>query len=395
MRTRIAGNIDLKQLSQMKHNQEQNFIGVTGCLLELPDEFPIEFPENSGNMVHANAPIKIFEKTAYIKDTSYLNYGFKNFASLVNEKCSHLVITLANTLRLNEADGTKYERTIEFLKKIEKPVVVFGLGIQAKGADINAATLPPQAIEFIKILSQKTKLLGVRGKSTKAVLERLCGVDNVFVTGCPSVFSNIEETYKIPKNLGSPTGRPAFSGTRYFDDTENLLLQQSIKLDHWLIEPVNKFNHQFWQKVMQGCANIDTIPYFTKRFIKNDPAEFETLRRHFECRYQIFRTTRDWYRFNKEFVSFSYGTRFHANMAALISGKPALWFTHDERPQELTEFMHLPSVKIEEARDLDLGTHLKKNLYDDFFDHYPKLIDNFDFYLNANELPSLKKHRHG
>lgn len=366
-------------------------IGVSGCLLELPDTFPIELPENSGNMVHANAPLRVFDRTAYLKDLSYLNYGFKNFVDLVNKKCSHLVLTLANTLRLNETDGSKYERTIKFLNQIEKPVVVFGLGIQAKGADIDSATLPQQAVDFVRTLSEKSKLLGVRGTTTKVVLERLCGVNNIFVTGCPSVFSNISETYQIPKNLKAQIGRPAFSGTRYFEDVENALLQNSIRMGHWLVEPVNRFNHHFWLRVMQGTAQLDDVPYFMRRFIKNNrDEEFGCLSNYFETRYRLFRTTREWYKFNRDFVSFAYGTRFHANMAALICGKPAVWLTHDDRTKELTEFMHLPSIELQNASDLDIRSIFKENLYEDFFDHYPKLINNFNDYLQANDLPHLK-----
>jgi hypothetical protein len=113
---------------------------------------------------------------------------------------------------------------------------------------------------------------------------------------------------------------------------------------------------------MKGVSNIDDAPYFVKRFInKNSKEEFLDIKNYFETRYQLFRTTREWYRFNKEFLSFSYGTRFHVNMAALISGKPAIWFTHDERTKELTEFMHLPSLDIEDANKLNLNEPLKKD----------------------------------
>jgi hypothetical protein len=373
-------------------NSGSKAIGVCGCQIELPDTFPIDTNENSGNIIHANAPIRLFKKTFYINDTNYKNLGYESFVSFVNEKCSHLIFTLANTLLLNDLDGSKYEKPIEFLNRIDKPVVVFGLGIQAKDINLNAATLPPQAIEFVRILSQKSKLLGVRGKSTKQLLERLCGIKNIHVTGCPSVFSDIKETYQILKNIKNPSGIPSFSGTRYQEEKENLLLQNSIRLKHWLIEPVNKFNHQFWIKVMKGVSNIDDAPYFVKRFInKNSKEEFLDIKNYFETRYQLFRTTREWYRFNKEFVSFSYGTRFHVNMAALISGKPAIWFTHDERTKELTEFMHLPSLDIEDANKLNLNEPLKQDLYEDFFDHYPNLINNFNEYLHANELPTINE----
>lgn len=375
----------------MNNAKSKKLIGVCGCLTYLPDLFPIDFSENSGNMVHANAPLQIFENTVHIKDLSYINFGYENFVSFVNQKCSHVVITLANTLGIDNPDGSKYLKTIDFLNKIEKPLVVFGLGIQAKGLDFDSATLPSEAIESVRLLSKKSKLLGVRGRSTKAVLERICGVSNVFVTGCPSVFSDIKQTYEIPNNIKNPIGVPAFSGTRYFENEENLLLKQSVQSGHWLVETVNKFNHEFWIKVMQGSVSISDAPYFMKRFLTtNSIKEFEKLQRHFEVRYRLFRTTRDWYRFNKDFVSFSYGTRFHANMAALICGKPAVWLTHDERTRELTEFMHLPSVDIKDAQELDFCAPPKKDLYDDFFDHYPKLIDNFNEYLGTNDLPLLK-----
>lgn len=39
-------------------------IGVIGCLPELPLEFPVEKPENSGNMIHAQAPLRMFDNAA-------------------------------------------------------------------------------------------------------------------------------------------------------------------------------------------------------------------------------------------------------------------------------------------------------------------------------------------
>ncbi|WP_259285470.1 hypothetical protein [Escherichia coli] len=37
-------------------------IGVIGCLPELPVDFPLLMPENSGNMIHAEAPLRMFPR---------------------------------------------------------------------------------------------------------------------------------------------------------------------------------------------------------------------------------------------------------------------------------------------------------------------------------------------
>jgi hemoglobin-like flavoprotein len=53
--------------------------------------------------------------------------------------------------------------------------------------------------------------------------------------------------------------------------------------------------------------------------------------------------------------------------------------------------MHLPSLDIEDANKLNLNEPLKQDLYEDFFDHYPNLINNFNEYLHANELPTINE----
>ena len=48
-------------------------------------------------------------------------------------------------------------------------------------------------------------------------------------------------------------------------------------------------------------------------------------------------------------ITFAFGTRFHGNMEAFRNGVPALWITHDSRTEELTNYLHLSSIKLSEA----------------------------------------------
>lgn len=366
-------------------------IGVMGCLPRLPAEFPIAYAENAGNMVHASAPFLLFDSAFFIRGVDYNSLGFRNFLGFVNEKCSHLIITLANTLRLGDADGEKYRRLLDFLEKVERPIIVFGLGVQSRNFTLEDATLPQEAVNLMRFLSCKAHYLGVRGRFTKAVLEKVCGVRNAYVTGCPSLFSRPHIFRALRDNLKSMRGNPAYSGTRYFDDAENQLLISAIKRDHWLIEPVNKFNHQYHVKVLAGDDSYGDAPYFLKRHIKEadyGPSHF--LRRYFLSRYKLFRNVDDWYQFNADAVSYSYGTRFHVNMATLISGKPALWVTHDARTRELVDFMNLPHVDVESPVLRDPEATLDYISYEKFFDNLGSLFAGFNEYLTANGLPDVK-----
>lgn len=365
-------------------------IGVMGCLPSLPIEFPISYPENSGNMIHANAPFEMFHDCVFIRDHKSKFKGQKNFSEFVNKHCSHLIITLANTLKFGETDGSKYIRLIDFIEKINVPIVVFGLGIQSINDEHENLSLPNEAIEFIKILSKKSNIIGVRGELTKVALHDFCGVDNVMVTGCPSFFSRPHTLPLLKNNLKLMEGKIAYNGTHYFKDAEKVMLYRSIKNNEFLIEPVNKHNHLFFQNILKQKNKEESIPYYFKNAIKNNDLKREELYDHFGINYKLFRSVKEWYEFNEEFVKATYGTRFHVNMASLISGKPALWVTHDSRTRELTKFLNLPAVPLEVANQLS-GEELIDNFmnYDNFFENVGDLYENFNTYLKLNKLPIL------
>jgi hypothetical protein len=367
-------------------------IGVMGCLTSLPSTFPISTPENSGNMIHANAPLNMFPNSFHSKDPRISTSSDKSFRPFVNNSCSHLIVTMANTLVLGRTDGANYARFQKALEQYNKPIVVFGLGVQANGYDLDSAFLPKEAIELIQFLSSKAELLGVRGEYTKKVLEKLCGVKNAYVTGCPSLFSRPEMLLKLRENLKEPlTGRSAVNVTNLLRSDERRILQSAIDKNYYLVEPVSKVSHQTHLDALS--TNLDFhLPSNIKKIYENysDLGSLSTkVRQYFQSYYRLFRSVEPWYQFNEEYVSHSYGTRFHVNMASILSGVPALWVTHDARTRELTDFLHLPSVPLADVPDMN-DVEIKKSLdYEDFFDNISGLFDNFNNYLDLNGLPKI------
>lgn len=337
-------------------------IGVIGCLPELPVDFPLLMPENSGNMIHAEAPLRMFPRAVHYKDSRFILSGETSFRNFVNKTCSHLIITLANSLSLEKPNPEKYKRLLDSLKQYDVPIIVFGLGIQSSSRDINKAELCKEAIELLEFLSLKSTLLGVRGEFTKQVIEKCTNINNVFVTGCPSLFSDPEALRDLYKKCSS-----------------------------FFIEPVNKRTHQYYIDLIKGKENSD-VPYYFNLMINNNEFSLskEKLNLYIKTKYRLFRNTKPWYEFNRECVDYTFGTRFHVNMASVLSGVPALWLTHDARTQELTEFFNLPSIDLDAINSMSLSQIKSYINYDRFFKNINQLFNNFNEYLEVNGLPKIK-----
>lgn len=371
-------------------------IAVLGCLPSLPESFPVSFEENSGNMVHAVAPLKMYYPWAIHSENQYWKIsGEMSFRNFVNRKCSHLIITLANILRLGRKDGRSYSSFKKSLEQYRVPFVVFGLGVQGADYNIDEAYLCEEAIDLVRFLSKNSVLLGCRGNYTKQVLEKLCGVDNAYVTGCPSFFSNPKGFEDLFVNVQAISDsdedllKPAFCITGAHNENERNVLINGIKENIFQIEPVMKSAYEYYLLSKSNKKNI-SVPYFLKESVKNNLLTPDEIRDFYSRNFMMFRCPSTWEGFLKESVSFSYGSRFHCNMQSILSGRPAVWFTHDARTQELVDYLNLPNLSLVEASSLnvdDIRSYLK---YDSFFNGLNNLFSRFNYYLRENGLPEIE-----
>lgn len=347
-------------------------------------------PENAGNTIHAKAPFEMFpQESIFYKDPRFTSGILGDFATYVNNHCSHLIVTLANFIRFGSDSGEKYLRFKEFLEQFSVPIVIFGLGAQSKTQDLSGE-LPYEALELMKYLADSSEAVGVRGHFTASVFEHFAGVKNTYVTACPSFFSRPRAFSELSYRVGAEVdvNTIAFNGTTYHDPIEKELLVSAIQRRHYLVEPVNRFTTRFAEQV-RGHAEQPDLPWFLKGPVKNGTLSREQIIAFFRDKFYLFREPAPWYRFNEQHVSFTYGTRFHVNMASLLSGVPALWITHDSRTQELTDFLSLPRITKEEAVDLSLDELVDRVDYSDMFRALPGLFENFNRYLALHDLPAI------
>lgn len=368
-------------------------IGVMGGKWTLPQEFPATVNGNSGDMIHTMAPLSILTNSVYSTDPRVKLSGARNFRGLVNDHGSHLVLVLANVLRNGVLDGSNYAKLQHALEQYTKPIVVFGLGMQAASTDLDAVSLPQEAVELMQFLSSRSEALGVRGPFTKQVLEEICGVKNAYVTGCPSLYARPAAIRELREGLRDGAhlrGRFSFNVTNLARPDERTLLTRGIQYDGYLIEPVSRIAYEY-HLALQGSDQA-TLPYYFKSMLPDSQYGLSERRvqEFYRHNLRLFRQPEPWLDFNRDYVSWSYGTRFHVNMATLLAGRPALWLTHDSRTEELARFMHLPHAPLNQVAGEHPTTVAQSIDYDDFFDHVNGLFENFSEYLKINGLDGLK-----
>ena len=94
-----------------------------------------------------------------------------------------------------------------------------------------------------------------------------------------------------------------------------------------------------------------------------------------------------WTDFNRELVDLTYGTRFHVNMASLLSGIPAVWLTHDSRTRELVRTLNLPGLALTEIENQPIEELVTEVDFTPLFDTLHEKFDAFNDFLEAAGLP--------
>lgn len=370
-------------------------IAVGGIAQEMVDDFPFS-DENAGNLIHGTAPFEMFTGTVDVRRSGWRKYYTASTPiEFINNQCSHYIFSCANMIQFNNFTERKrdaYVSLMSSLDPVKVPLVIFGLGAQAPTIEtIDPNGLPDEAIEFMQFLGQKCEQIGVRGQFTARVFAEVAGVHNTFVTGCPSFFQRPAAFPELKQFLNSRRrGGVSFNATHLSNRHEQAGMLRAIREQHFWLEVHSPDIHRFHIQSLREPELAD-VPAVLKSFIagSNPNITRSELVQYFQSRYRLFRDARPWYQFNKEHVRFSYGTRFHGNMASLLAGRPALWLTHDSRTEELTAELNLPSLTITEAEKLSTEALEESFDFSPMFDNLDALYDRFNSYLELNGLPAL------
>lgn len=356
--------------------------------------------DNSGNAIHAEAPFSFWETgKGEVMDARQFRMqsaaDFERVIEFANENASHYVLSAANFILFEDMTDQRrqsYKELQASLEKLTIPLVVLGMGVHApRRWNPTDHKLPQEALDFMSFLGQKCEQISVRGEFTASVFRDYVGVKNTVVTGCPSFFQNPRAFSELRRFLTSRRiGNVSYNMTNYNKPAEQELMARAIQSDNFWVGVTKDHLYRFSVEANQNfeLASVPRNLHFVFDQLKY-PATRDRVANYFIRRYRRFSDARSWNEFNMEQIRFSYGTRFHANMSVLNSGKPALWIVHDSRTQELVDALSLPHITLTDAVESDLRDLERSLNYEELFDGLGDKYRVFNKFLKMNQLPEI------
>lgn len=329
----------------------------------------IVFCNNTGNMLFAEA---MHEQINYDEE-----YWLNGEISGLPEAAS-AVIPTSNFIRY----GSSAKYFLNFLKKTNCSVTLAGLGAQSSTTILTPKEimnhLQKEKIDCLKMFSERAVTLGVRGEFTAQCLEEI-GIHNYRVIGCPSMFLYFDGKFPM---LRKPTlDKPMINITgRLLADSRTIEIGERLNAK-WVMQSAEEM-----PEIAFGTSDFDS-----KKLLKNFPGlkiSPNRLKSYMKNNAVTFNSFKEWrVHLRNSGCTFSFGTRFHGNMCALLAGIPALWITHDSRTEELVKTLHLPHISCEKYESLtSIEDMLELCNYDDFYSNYQSMEKEYVKFLEENQL---------
>ena len=281
----------------------------------------------------------------------------------------------------------------DYFARSRLPLVCFGLGSQLlPGQEV---ALKPGTERFLRLVSERSGALGVRGSFTAEVLWDM-GIRNVSVVGCPSVLGFRAETLdrlaaarpsleKVALGFSNNVRRHALSpeGMRA---SENALFQRMLGENGFYVLQNEAPELELLAAMERGdpAAVAATVERVSGLF-EVSPGRAD-VRRFLETRMRVFFSVEDWVGCART-MSAAVGTRFHGNIAALLGGTPALFLVHDMRTLELCETLRVPHLPLDRAHPAEeLVERMLAMDYGPFRAQFRRLLMEWRLFLARNGL---------
>lgn len=333
------------------HRPKPSLPVITGAQTTAADRISGIYPNhmltgNRGNIIHAEAPAKLFQKSetgsAYGNLAQLLHRLGPSYAARVARSFDLVIISMANFIRPDH-DGT---RLVDALKALEQrvPVVVLGAGLQGHHA---LSDMMPSNRDLIDWFNQNAVIFGVRGDRTANWLHDN-GFKNTEVMGCPSL-----HTY--PHSLLDMDPRPALAkGTDL-----SVMTAGYVKLLDGTLHPRGDELMRAFRRIRASYVFQDEP--FTMTELADAPALYNEGNNEFRTaamnawlsrqagrpvgfqRYYYFHEAGAWRQAALRHDVYI-GDRFHCGVAAIQAGVPAIFLSHDNRVAEMTDHFGLPRL---------------------------------------------------
>ena len=326
--------------------------------------------DNAGNLVFLQATHRILATRDQRLDAG----GFSVdpvLAPIVNERYDAYVMPLANAFR--PSYELKLKRIVRFLERLTIPVVILGVGAQSTPNFTfeGLARMEPLIRRFVGAVLDRGPSIGVRGEITAEYLSGL-GFRDVEIIGCPSMFLN-GDRIEVRKR------RPAL-------DRDSPV---SINVSPYVtaMGPVTLSHAARYPNLRYVAQDLPTLGAmlgsgWPAERPADDPIPLHDAHPFFrDRRARFYVEPWPWIDDLGE-VEFSFGTRIHGNIAALLAGTPAYVFAHDSRTLELARHFEIPHRPMRDVpADVDAADLYAEADYTGLVDNHAARFATFASYL--------------
>lgn len=333
--------------------------------------------ENVGNLLFSSASYKLLQTEGTEVEVGRL-HGGKAEAARINAHADHVVIPLANAFRTSySASLDKMSETIEALKV---PVTILGVGAQLRldGKVDRLDGMKESVTRFVRAVLDRSPSIGVRGEFTEQFLKGL-GFKDVEVIGCPSVFLHGKDL-RVEKRVAALTRSSRIS----------------MNLSPYVpnLGPIVEHHTNAYPNLRYAAQHRDALGMLLSRRHRSqthatDQAVLPTHHAHplvRDGRTSFFVDPEPWMRYLATF-DYSFGTRIHGNIAALLAGTPATVLAHDSRTLELVRYYGIPHRTTKQiGPDLDAAELYAEADFTEFNTGHAERFDRFADYLGAHGL---------
>ncbi|MBD0837643.1 MULTISPECIES: polysaccharide pyruvyl transferase family protein [unclassified Streptomyces] len=344
---------------------------------------------NSGNLIFSDATHKILETPG----TEVVSNGIRTdvkAAGRINDQYDAFVVPLANAFRPSFEASLK--RMTQLISKLKIPVVVVGVGAQT-GLGYDPARLKPiekSVRAFVSAVLDRSASIGVRGEFTEQYLKDM-GFRDVEVIGCPSLFM-------YGKDLAVRKGVPALTAESRIAINGSHSAVQSQGLDRVIAAAHERYPHLRY--IGQNLSDAQQLHW---RDLSHPNGRITAMPTHpdhpmyREDKARVYIDPITWIDDLREF-DYSFGSRIHGNIAALLAGTPATVLCSDSRTLELCRYFDIPHRRIDQLAKgevVDPAELYAESDYSALVDGHHERFERFTGFLDRNGLRNTFTHGDG
>lgn len=266
------------------------------------------------------------------------NHFSERIIKKINETYDCFVLPFANAFRVSFMK--ELQVTTRLVKQLNIPCIVVGIGAQANLDKMpDNVELAAAVKEFVKAILEKSAKIGLRGEFTADFLERL-GFQrerDFTVIGCPSMYlygGKLPEMKVKPLTEKSPV-------------SINSKIQLPQKFHDFIYRSRKALpNYHYVPQVIQEIQMMYQGRRLPKGFVKKLPKHYPVTwddEIYMEGRSYSFVNVPSWLGYLRE-KEFSFGSRIHGNIAAILAGTPCFIVVSDQRIRELVQYHQIPHI---------------------------------------------------